>query len=117
MNSHTVTDTFWAKIYVGFKERKTGKNVGSFNKARKICQKYADEVSYCVSIKKVEYCYCEGRERGVEIGLINYPRFPEPPSLTQLRALELAAQLKTAFKQLRVTVVMPEKTIMLGDNN
>ena len=106
--------TFWAKIYVGFKERNTGKAIGSLRKTRKICQEYVNEVSYCVTIKSTEYIYFNGRERGVEVGLINYPRFPEPPSLTQVRAIELAERLKKAFKQLRVTIVMPDETIMLG---
>ena len=107
-------ETFWARIYVGFKERETGKNIGSIRKTRKICQRFVDDLSYCVTIKPIEYRYCKGWERGVEIGLINYPRFPVKNFQTKVYALSLAETMKAAFKQIRVTVVMPKETIMLG---
>lgn len=108
-----IVKTFWAKIYVGFYNRDTKKNVGSLRKARKLCQKYVDDVSLCVTLTPTEYIYVHGREKGIEIGLINYPRFPEEPLQIKIHAMNLAKKLMIAFHQYKVSVVMPAETIML----
>ena len=49
---------------------------GRYPKAIKVVEKYCNEVGYCVTIKPTLYVYKGGEEHGVEVGLINYPRFP-----------------------------------------
>lgn len=109
-------DTFWARIYVGFKNRDTGKVVGSMKKARKICQGFCNDVSYCVTVEPTELIYCKGMERGVVVGMINYPRFPEENFQTEIYARSLGETLMVAFKQMRVSIVMPDKTVMLSND-
>lgn len=111
------TKTFWAKIYVGFFNRKTKKTVGSLRKARRLCQKYVDDISLCVTLTPIEYIYYHGREKGVEIGLINYPLFPEEDFQIKIYATNLAEKLMTAFQQCRVTIEMSSETIMLTNPN
>jgi len=82
-------------------------------KTRKICQQFCNDVSYCVTVESCTYLYFKGRERGARIGLINYPRFPELPFQTRIYAIQLAERLHTAFKQQKVTIVMPTETLML----
>lgn len=108
--------TFWATIYIGFKNCDTGKIVGTIKKTRRICQRYANDISLCVTIKPVKYIYYKGNEKGVEIGLINYPRFPERPKQIEIYALGLAEKLMLAFEQYRVSIVMPTETIMLSND-
>lgn len=105
--------TYWAWIYIGFKERSSGKYRGSIRKLRKLCQRFCDQVSYCVTIEPVEFIYCKGREKGARIGLINYPRFPEENFQTRIYARNLAVELKKAFKQQRVSILFPDGTVML----
>lgn len=105
--------TFWAKIYVGFYNRDTKKNVGSLKKARAICQEYVDDISLCVTLTPTEFIYVHGSEPGIEIGLINYPRFPEKDFQIKIYAINLAEKLMMAFQQYKVSVVMPSETIML----
>ncbi len=112
-----IVKTFWAKIYVGFYDRDLKKNIGSLQKARKLCREYVDDVSLCVSLVPIEYIYVHGQEKGVEIGLINYPRFPEKPFQIKIYAMNLAEKLMLAFHQYKVSVVMPTETIMLSKEN
>lgn len=106
--------TFWAKIHIGFYNRDTKEIVGSLKKTRAICQEYVDAVSLCVTLTPTEYIYVQGNEPGVEVGLINYPRFPEEVSLIREKAINLAEKLMIAFQQYKVSVVMPTETIMLS---
>lgn len=106
--------TFWARIYIGFYNRDTKKNDGSLQRARKLCQEYVNAVSLCVTLTPTEYIYVHGQEKGVVVGLINYPRFPATNSEIKILALGLAEKLMLAFNQYKVTIVMPTETIMLS---
>lgn len=108
--------TFQAKIYVGFLNRETKKNIGSLKKARKLCQEYVDDVSLCVTITPTEFIYVHGREKGIKVGLINYPRFPEGDFQIKIYAMNLAEKLMIAFQQCRVSIVLPSETIMLTNS-
>lgn len=126
----TVTvDTFWAKIFVGFKD--TSGTMPSdlladlaehdIPIAREICSNYVNEVGLCVTFTPTEYIYSNdygqgyAGEKGIIIGLINYPRIPAEPDTIRARAMELANILKNKFNQRRVSVMFPDKTIMLGE--
>lgn len=105
--------TYTATIYVGQLNRDTQEYAGDFADAEAICQAYCDEVGLCVTIRHTLFVYMYGREEGVEIGLINYPRFPSTPKKIREHAMELARRCKEAFHQYAVTVVFPDKTVML----
>lgn len=106
--------TYQATIYCGLREGCDG-TTHLLQEARDICQEYADKVGLCVSFTPTEFIYNGGREPGISVGLINYPRFPADVPTIQERALILAMKLKHAFKQNRVSVVCTDKTCMLGD--
>lgn len=106
--------TYVATIYVGFKERSSGDIVFSLATARAWLQEHVNRVGLCVSVTPTEFIYTDGGEPGVAIGLINYPRFPAKPEVIRERAMEIAAGLKAEARQLAVSVVFPDKTVMLS---
>lgn len=84
---------------------------GKYNTARKILQKYCDEVGYCVTLHTVEYIYRDGAEFGIRVGLINYPRFPSDPATLTSKAIEIAELLRVGLKQESYSVETPIETI------
>lgn len=112
----TSVPTFTATIYVGLKDRASG-TVFTHRYAKSIIQEYVDAVGLCVSYTETEFIYTRGGEMGMAIGLINYPRFPSSPEKIRTHAIRIAEILITECKQLRVSIVMPEETIMLTAND
>lgn len=115
-----IVDTFWATIYVGFKNVDTGR-IYPLGFVSRICSEYVNEEGLCITLTPTEYIYSNSHEKGYAgesgamIGLINYPRFPTEPEKIKEKALELARILKEALDQHRVTVMFPDETIMLGE--
>ncbi len=107
-------DTFTGKIFLGLKDVDT-QIISSPLFAKKICQEYVDKVGLCVTFSSTDFIYTGGTEPGVVIGLINYPRFPSSPEYIKTQAIELAAILKEAYRQKRVSIVFDDETIMLGE--
>lgn len=112
-NYMSVVDTYTATIYVG-----TSKDEAwcyeKIQKAKAICQNYCNAVGLCVTVKQTSFIYTDGKEEGVEVGLINYPRFPSNRQTLQVHAVTLAKLLKKKLEQKRVSVVFPDKTYMIG---
>lgn len=116
----TTVDTFWANIFVGRKNTKTGM-IHHIDKARELCSDYVNSVGLCVTFTPTEYIYSDSDkedtgEPGFVVGLINYPRFPSEPHIIRRRTMELARILKKAMEQHRVTVMFSDITIMLGEH-
>jgi hypothetical protein len=108
--------TFQATIFCGFKPGYSALvkfDEDYFNEAKIICQAYCDKIGFCVTIKPTFFIYTDGSEPGVEVGIINYPRFPKEFEEIKRLALDLAKQLKKHFLQKRVSVVFTDETIML----
>ena len=59
------------------------------------CQEFCNDVGLCVSIKENLYVFTGGSEKGYEITLINYPRFPKTPDDIWKTAEKLAVYLMT----------------------
>jgi hypothetical protein len=59
----------------------------------------------------------EGWEDGYIVGLINYPRFPKDQEDIRKYAFTLAKLLKDKLEQKRVSIVFPDKTVMLEDGD
>jgi hypothetical protein len=110
----TTVPTYTATIYVGFKDRETGE-VQSIQNARRVIQEYVDAVGLCVTVTPTEFVYTNGGEPGIAVGLINYPRFPAEPRDIEDGAIELAWRLQTYCRQYKVSVVFPDRTVMLND--
>lgn len=84
---------------------------GKYSTAEKILKKYCDEVGFCITLKMVEYIYKGGTEHGLQIGLINYPRFPSDPVTLTAKAIEIAELLREGLKQESFSVETPVETI------
>jgi len=105
--------TYTANIYVGLHCEKP------VDIARKvavgICESYCKN-GLCVSIMDTTFVHTDGSEPGLVIGLINYPRFPVMPGVLRRIARDLAELLKEGLEQERVSVVFPDETIMLEED-
>lgn len=109
----TSVPTFTATIYVGLKYRYT-EEVQDRAVALDAIQQYVNAVGLCVTVTDTQYVYTNGGEPGFIVGLINYPRFPSTPEQIKAHALAIAEMLLKTCKQLKVSVVMPDETIMIS---
>jgi hypothetical protein len=104
--------TYTATIYIGLKD--TDMNIVLDEKILwDVCQRYCDDVGFCVAFTKTDYIYTKGYEPGIIVGIINYPRFPADFESIKEKALSLARLLMKAANQYKVTIVFPNETIML----
>ena len=86
---------------------------GSLVIAERVCREYCEDVGYCVTVTPTRYVY-RGQELaqdGTIVGLINYPRFPEPPDAIWARAEILAASLCAEMGQESYTIQAPDRTV------
>ena len=72
-----------------------------------IIRKYCKDVGLCVTVTPTKYIYTGGAEDGMEIGFINYPRFPDTLAGIVDKATELGMILMEALSQWSFTVVGP----------
>lgn len=125
---YKISRTYNATIYCGFMFRKKSGYMTYLNstieehylEAKKICHDYCNEVGLCVNIKQKTFIYTksdrnDGEEEGVEVGLINYPRFESTPIEIQDHAIEIGGRLMKHFKQYRVSIVCDNFTYMLSN--
>lgn len=103
-------------IHCGLYNRDTG-ITHRLEDAKKVCQQFVDEVGQCVSVTATEYIYTRGHEPGLIVGFINYPRFPSDLRTIENQAVDLATRLMLAMEQYRVSVITPERTLMLSNPN
>jgi len=111
---YTDVPTFEVKLYIGLKEGYKGEHT-PYEIWFCIISSYVDRVGLCVSVKKTQYIYTNGCEDGLEIGFINYPRFPSNPTTIISHAFNLAHELLLGCNQMNVTVVAPGQTTMLSN--
>jgi hypothetical protein len=112
--TQTKVPSFWATIYVGLRVRYTSEQ-HSFAEAGRIVSRYCDVVGLGVTMTPTEFVYKNGKEPGIAVGLINYPRFPSSPDDIRRHACNLAKGLRLSLGQARVSVVFPDETIMFGE--
>jgi hypothetical protein len=87
---------------------------GRYNKATRVLKNYCDEVGYCVTLKPTLYIYSGGEEHGIEVGLINYPRFPSDAATIINKAREIAEKLRVELKQESYSIQTPDDTIWVS---
>ena len=109
-------ESFNIQIFCGLKEGYDGK-IHDIEEVEKLMQKFVDEKKECVTVTSTKFIYTDGNEPGVIVGLINYPRFPKLQYALKKRAVEIAKILMAAFKQNRVTVTMPNESLMLEQDD
>jgi hypothetical protein len=69
----------------------------------------------CVTVTPTTFVYTAGAEEGVEVGFVNYPRFPTTPDALFGRAKEIAVRLMARLCQRSALLVAPDKTLWLND--
>jgi hypothetical protein len=111
-----IVDTFYANIYIGAKEHYDIK-LHSYDEVKNILQEYCNNNPLCVTLKQIEYIYKDGNEIGFEIGLINYPRFPDSFDNITKKAIEIGKILMKKFNQYKVSVVCNNETYMLEEED
>lgn len=84
---------------------------GEYRRAIKIAQQYCDDIGLCVTVEPTTYVYTGGLERGVKVGLINYPRFPSDPATILAKATELANKLREELNQESFSIQTPDATV------
>jgi hypothetical protein len=114
MNTKTV-QTYAANIYVGLHVNSTGYKQTTMDVAD-ICQQYVNSVGYCVTVTPTTFLYKGGRENGCVVGLINYPRFPSTKAQVRKHAMTLAGILLKTMEQQRMSIVYPDRTVMLTND-
>ena len=107
--------TFTATIYVGLKHGYSGEELPT-QPVIDYIQKWVDDLGMCVTVTPTNYIYSKGHESGLIVGFINYPRFPCDEFKMKNNALDLASGLMQFCKQMRVSVVFPDETIMLSND-
>ena len=110
----TTVDTYYAHIFVGFRYGYNGP-IQSKDKALEIIQEYCNEVKLGVTVEDVLFYYVNGNEKGIKVGLINYPRFPDTRASITNHAITLGKKLKTAYNQFRISVVTKDETHLIGE--
>lgn len=114
MSLTTTVTTFTATIYVGFKETLTGEPVQK-DVAEKVIQEFVDRIGLCVTVTPTKFVYTKGNEEGLAIGFINYPRFPSESQEIKEKAIDLGIELLAACKQINISIIFPDETVMITD--
>lgn len=109
-----IEKSFNVQIWVGLKERDTGKK-HTIEDVYRICDEFVKDGD-CVSVTKTNFRYTNGNEEGAIIGYINYPRFPRPWTEVLKRAEFLAENLMEELNQYKVTITTPNESIMLEND-
>ena len=118
MSNQCKCDTYSVQIFLGLREGYNG-YAHPFDEVLDYLSSYCDNHSegLCVTATPTNFVYTGGREQGVIIGLINYPRFPSTPHEITEEACKLATGLHTRFGQYRVTIMGPDQTVMIGNED
>lgn len=83
---------------------------GDLHTIKESCRQYCMEVPLCVTITPCDFVYQGGSESGVEIGLINYPRFPCGPAKLLEKAQNLTYKLIKDCNQRSASIVADKDT-------
>jgi hypothetical protein len=111
--------SFNLQIWVGLRSG-YGEYIHPIEKVREICNKFVNTLDDrglgdCVSITPTEFRYIKGWEPRVIVEYINYPRFPRTEEQILKKTLALGEILRVQLFQERITVVTPETTYLLED--
>lgn len=112
--------TFTATIHIGLKNMLTGKEY-NYDRAEKYLYSAVSTMPEghplgCISVTKTMFVYRTGKEAGMSIGIINYPRFPNNEEEIREQALWLANTFMHKFNQCRATVVFSDETVLLSND-
>jgi hypothetical protein len=75
------------------------------------CREYCYKVGLCVTVQEADFIYTGGEEKGVRIGLVNYPRLPSSHDDIWQKAYDLADILIERACQHSVLLVGDTQTV------
>ncbi len=104
--------TYTAQIQLGLRVGYSNKVINKED-VHTCCQRFVDDEKLCVSVSETTFIYTQGIEKGLVITLISYPRFPSEQEELESIAITLGTQLKEFCKQLRVSIVLTDYTLLL----
>ena len=112
--------TFTATIYVGLRHHYDEQELPT-QPVVDFIQNWVNKIGMCVTVTPTQFIYTAsgggiGHENGLIVGFINYPRFPSDEQSIRMHALDLAGDLLKFCKQMRISVVFPDKTVMLSND-
>lgn len=110
----TEVPTYTATIHLGLREGSEGR-LHKLEEVQRACQAFCDNRGCCVTVTPTHFVYVKGNEPGAAIGLIDYPRLSSDKLSIRETAIDLAEFLKDHFGQHRVTVVLSDQTVTLGE--
>lgn len=89
---------------------------GDKDEATKICQEFCDKVGLCVTISETSFVYTGGKEFGIIVRLVNYPRFPSSDEKLWNTAEKLATELIVGLEQKTALLLGKHKTLWINYN-
>jgi len=117
-----IIDNYEAKIWLGLRSGYTNKYF-EIAEVSELISNWCTNKGQCVTITPTEFFYVKndetgtGREPGLIIGFINYPRYPLSEAEIGNRARELTELLMKKFNQHRVSITfypsVPGGTVMI----
>ena len=120
VNNMQECETYWATIYLGLRphyDEVSNRLMDSRREqARITCQKFCDLAGSCVTITDTEFIYTKGNEPGLIIGFIHYP-CSACKNIIESQSKQLAQELMVLCEQNRVSIMYPDKTIMLENTD
>jgi hypothetical protein len=115
-----IVDNYEAKIWLGLQKKYDGVYF-EIAEVSEVIRNWCSEKGQCVTITPTNFVYVHGEEPGLQIGFINYPRYPLSQIEIRNRAIELGSLLMNKFDQHRVSITLhpavPAGTIMLENEN
>jgi hypothetical protein len=84
---------------------------GDIAQAKQIIRAYCMEYGFCVTISPTTYIYRGGEEKGFEIGIANYPRFPKTKEELWEHAFRLSDKLMLNLCQESYMCIGSDQTI------
>jgi hypothetical protein len=95
---------WWAWVYVG----------GDLQASEMACRKLAFPSGMCVTIKPVKYIFAGSTEDGVQIGLIQYPPFPENETDMLDKAIKIGREVAETNHQWSYSIVTPTENLFFS---
>lgn len=99
--SHATKPTYEIRIYMG----------GPIEVAKQTLRKYCVNGGLCATINPTHFIYAGGEEEGFEIGIRQYPKYPETEEKLLERAQQLTHWLIGDTHQHSAMIVTPTETL------
>jgi hypothetical protein len=104
MSDHIET-TYTVRLYVA----------GDLGTAKASLRRECLSDGLCVTVTQTTFVYTAGAEDGVEVGFVNYPRFPTTPDALFGRARRVADRLMADLCQWSALLVAPDRTVWINN--